>query len=133
MPTDIDTYIRQRIQTSVDIYQPCEPSADFSSRVMMGVAKCEKRCAWIRRLSLLAILFSPLIARGIWETVHSDYFSASSLPLGTFIIGAYHAFMSPEAMIMFGAVGITGIFLFIVLPFKRGYRTWGINYRTHIS
>lgn len=107
---DLDNLIRSKIVGLRSRYY-IEPSADFTHRVMSGIKALERRRRWMGYLVAVVLSMVPLAFREIWMMVRGDYFSASSLPMGRLIIGAYQFFLSPAALYILLALGILAFLL----------------------
>ena len=107
----LDDFIRSRIQNLNRIKYKIEPSADFTHRVMSNIKILERRRRWMGYLAAIVLSMIPLAAREVWMLIRGDYFSASSLPLGGLIIGAYKFFLSPATLYILLALGILAFLL----------------------
>lgn len=117
---DIDNFIKEKINNRHFQRLIIKPSPDFSQRVMDRIYRLEGR----RRFSTLyglAILWAlgPLALRQLWLLIRHDYFSASRLPFGNMIVGAYHLFLSFTGTFLLLGVGIFASLLFI-FKLRRG-------------
>lgn len=108
--TELDNLIKSKI-TGLKPRYHIEPSADFTHRVMSGIKVLERRRRWMEYLAAVVLSMIPLAVREIWMIVRGDYFSASSLPLGGLIVGAYKFFLSPAALYILLALGVLAFLL----------------------
>ena len=108
--TDLDNLIKSKIDALKPRYF-IEPSAGFTHRVMSNIKILERRRRWMGYLAAVVLSMVPLAAREVWMLVRGDYFSASGLPLGSLIIGAYKFFLSPAALYILLAFGILAFLL----------------------
>ncbi len=118
---DIDNFIREKINGFRPRSFAVEPTPDFAKRAMSKIYRLERhRRLWAIFYGLVTLwIFSPLTVRQFWLWIRNDYFSASSFPLGYFIIPIYHFFISSYGMFLLLAVGIL-VSLWFVLKFRRG-------------
>jgi hypothetical protein len=109
---DIDNFIKEKINSRHFRQLIVEPSPDFGQRTMDRIYRLEwrKRVTW--GLVILWI-FSPLTLRQLWLLVRNDYFSASRLPFGNTIVGAYYLFLSLKGEFLLLAMGIFVSLLFV--------------------
>lgn len=115
----IDNFIRSKL-VRPDVRHYIQPSADFTSKVMRQVGLLERRRRWSAYLAAVLLSLAPLAVREVWMFVRGDYFSASSLPMGQLVVGAYHFFMSPAALYILLALGVLA-FLFRANRLRRNY------------
>jgi hypothetical protein len=66
------------------------------------------------------LAFGPLVLRQLWLWIRNDYFSASHLPFGSFVVPVYHFFISPYGIFLLLAVGIS-VSLRFILKFHGRY------------
>jgi len=117
--TDLDNLIKSKITAFKPRYY-IEPSANFTHRVMSGIKVLERRRRWMGYFAAVVLSMTPLAIREVWMIVRGDYFSASGLPLGGLIIGAYKFFLSPAALYILLALGILA-FLLRANKLRRGF------------
>ena len=90
-----------------------EPSTDFSVNVMTKLRNTEKVQKWLSKISIVAISLSPFSVRIIWDYIRGDYFSLSSMPMGSYLYQAYHILMTSMAAYSMLALGIIAAFFFL--------------------
>ena len=115
---EIDNFIRSKLArldsarlARLETSHQVQPSADFTGRVMKQVGLLERRRRWIGYLAAVFLSLTPLAVREIWMLIRGDYFSASSLPMGRLIVGAYQFLLSPAALYILLALGILAFLL----------------------
>lgn len=116
----LDDLIRLKVRGLNRSRYLIEPSADFASRVMEKIKLINRRQRWIGYFLAVILSMVPLAARETWLLVRGDYFSASGLPFGHLIVGAYKFFLSPAALYILLALGILA-FLLRANKLRRGF------------
>ncbi len=106
----LDDFIRSKLMRP-DIKHYIQPSANFTTKIMRQVGILERRKRWMAYLAAVLLSLAPLAVREIWMLIRGDYFSASSLPMGRLIVGAYKFFLSPAALYILLALGILAFLL----------------------
>lgn len=117
----LDDLIRSKLHSLNEPKYHIEPSVDFTRRVMLQVGLINRRQRWAGYLLAVVLSLAPLAVREIWMLVRGDYFSASSLPLGQLVVGAYQFFLSPAALYILLALGVLA-FLFRASKLRRNYQ-----------
>lgn len=107
----LDELIRSKLRSFHKPKFYIEPSADFTHRVMTSIKVLERRKRWMAYLGAIVLSMIPLAGREVWMLVRGDYFSASSLPMGHLIVGAYRFFLSPAALYILLALAILAFLL----------------------
>ena len=117
---DLDKFIREKIETLQSREFSIEPTPDFCRRVMRRILGLEKRKCFYALYGWAAILaLGPLALRQLWLWIRNDYFSASNLPLGYFIVLVYSFLISFYGIFLFVAAGMV-VSLWFVLRSRRG-------------
>ena len=124
--TQIDELIRSKIRGLNSAKSFIEPSANFSSRVMAKISLVERRRRWMGYFFLVFVSMAPLMLREAWFVIRGNYFSVSNWPMGHLIVGAYHFLISPAALYLLLALGLSASLLH-TLKFRRGYSSSSIR------
>ena len=116
---NLDKFIQSRLRHSRVFDGGVEPSADFTSRTMARIIHAQKRRRMTRDVYAVCLSLMPLVVHQGWLRLVSgkDYFTVSSWPLGGYVAGAYHVFLSSLGLEL---VLIAGISIFI--SYKRSHR-----------
>lgn len=117
----LDDLIRSKLRGLNKPKYQIEPSVNFTSRVMSQIGLINRRQRWMGYFLAVVLSLAPLAVREIWMLVRGDYFSASSLPLGQLVVGAYQFFLSPAALYILLALGVLA-FLFRANKLRRNYQ-----------
>lgn len=104
---DIDNFIREKINGFNPRGFAVKPTPDFSRRAMKAILRLEKRkCFYVLYSGAAVFALGPLALRQLWLWIRNDYFSASSFPLGYFVVPIYQFLISSYGMFLLFAVGV---------------------------
>jgi len=104
--TAIDDFIRSQVGVLPRNMRVIETPKNFEKSIMDSVRIKEKRRARLLIVWFAVVALAPTLARACWGMVRHDYFSISSLPMGTILIKIYGLAMSSAALAVFFVLGI---------------------------